>query len=413
MPLQRFSILKGIYRPDVKIGRFLSALILSGVAMGLQRGAQDNYLAEIVRIDAFERGIVEFFRELPGFMVVFFLAWMYRFTENKIFKTGLGLMAAGVTGFMLAQPGKIAVTALLVIYSSGEHIVMPVRTSISLDIAKKDKGGASLGITGALGHGGHIAGYALVSVAFALFAKTGLEKIVQFKTVFAVSAALAIAAFMVSFALKESGQKVSRRRFYFDKKFFKYYMLEIFYGARKQIFITFAPYVLILNYGANAQVISLLLAVSALFAFIASPLIGKLIDKAGYKIVMVGDTIILIVVCFLYGFSHRLFPAQIAFYVVCVNYVLDAIISVASMASNVYVQDIASSQEEITATVSTGISVNHVISILIALTGGLMWKLAGIELLFSFSAFLGLINTLYAATIKTRKHLPAKDMPTE
>jgi hypothetical protein len=72
------------------------------------------------------------------------------------------------------------------------------------------------------------------------------------------------------------------------------------------------------------------------------------------------------------------------------------------MASGVYVRDIASSQEEITATLSTGISVNHVISILIALLGGWIWKVTGLETLFSISAFLGLINTLYAATIKKK-----------
>jgi uncharacterized membrane protein SpoIIM required for sporulation len=85
--------------------------------------------------------------------------------------------------------------------------------------------------------------------------------------------------------------------------------------------------------------------------------------------------------------------------------VLDAIISIASMASNVYVQDISGSQEEITATLSTGISVNHVISILIALLGGLIWDLVGIEVLFSLSAFLGLLNTLYAATITPVKSI--------
>jgi len=75
------------------------------------------------------------------------------------------------------------------------------------------------------------------------------------------------------------------------------------------------------------------------------------------------------------------------------------------MASNVYVQDIAESQEEITATLSTGISINHVISIVIALIGGFIWKQFGIELLFSISAFLGLLNSLYAASIKTKRRI--------
>ena len=397
---RRPAALDAVYRSEAKIGGFIGALVLSGVAAGLYKGIQDNFLAEMVGIDAFERGIVEFFRELPGLLVVFFLAWMYRFTESRIFKIGVALMAAGLSGLLLAKTGKAAVVFLMVLYSAGEHIIMPVRSSISLDLAKRDSGGASLGISGALGHGGNIVGFLMVSGAFFIFSRLGVDKLPRFKIIYAASAALMIAAFLIALAMSENGPKLRRRRFYFARKFCKFYMLEVFYGARKQIFITFAPYVLILNYGAATSVISLLLAASALCGFIASPLIGKLIDKAGYKSVMVADTLILVVVCFFYGFSHRLFPPHIAFYVVCANYILDAVISVASMASNVYVQDIASSQEEITATISTGISVNHVISIIIALVGGLIWKLVGIEVLFSFSAFLGLLNTLYAATIQ-------------
>jgi MFS family permease len=104
------------------------------------------------------------------------------------------------------------------------------------------------------------------------------------------------------------------------------------------------------------------LAVSAIFGVIFSPLIGRLIDVAGYKFVMVTDTLLLIVVCFFYGFSHRIFPPDIAFGVVCINYILDAIISLASMASSIYVKDIADNDEEVTATLSTGVSVNHVFS---------------------------------------------------
>jgi MFS family permease len=407
MALHRPAVLARVYRADAKIGRFLWALILSGIAGGLYKGIQDNYLAEIIKISAFERGIVEFFRELPGLLVIFFLAWMYRFTENKIFKIGIVLMFAGLTGLCISAPQKVNVVVLMVLYSAGEHIIMPVRSSISLDLAKREKGGASLGITSALGHGGNIAGFLLVTGIFFLFSRwrPAVETLFQFKTVFASAAALSSGALLAGLALRDSGRKAGRRRFYFARKFSKYYLLEVFYGSRKQIFMTFAPYVLILNYKAPASVISMLLAISAVFSSVASPFIGKLIDRAGYKVIMVNDTIILVVVCFFYGFSHRLFPAHIAFYVVCVNYVLDAVISVASMASNVYVRDIADNQEEVTATISTGISVNHLISILIALLGGFIWDRAGIEVLFSCSAVLGLLNTLYAATIQSPKKL--------
>ena len=181
----------------------------------------------------------------------------------------------------------------------------------------------------------------------------------------------------------------------------------MFYGARKQVFLTFGPYVLILFYGANTAMISLLFAISAIACFFASPVVGRIIDRLGYKVVMVADTLILVIVCFFYGFSHHLFPKNIAFVVCCVNYVLDAVISLASMASNVYVQDLADNAEEVKATISTGVSINHVITIFIALFGGWIWETLGIETLFVASAILGLCNSAYAATVKTKKQLTA------
>ena len=73
------------------------------------------------------------------------------------------------------------------------------------------------------------------------------------------------------------------------------------------------------------------------------------------------------------------------------------------MASNVYVQDLADTQEEVKATISTGVSINHVITVFIALFGGWIWQTLGMELLFVLSALLGLGNSAYAATIKTKK----------
>ena len=181
-------------------------------------------------------------------------------------------------------------------------------------------------------------------------------------------------------------------------------MLELFYGARKQIFFTFGPYVLVLFYGASAMQISILFAVTSVCSFFMSPVVGKIIDRFGYKIVMISDTLILVIVCFFYGFAHHIFPMQIAFNICCLNYILDSIISLASMASNVYVQDLADNGDEVRATISTGVSVNHFITIMVALLGGWIWKTLGIETLFMLSAVLGLCNSAYAATIKVPSH---------
>jgi len=395
-----------IYRQDIKVGRFLSVLAMFGVSYGLYRGIQDNYLAEIAKITAFERGIVEFFRELPGLLLIFILAFMYRFSVSKIFKIGIAIMAAGLAGLLIGGTGKIMVVLFMVMFSLGEHIIMPVRTTISMNFARQEKLGASLGITSAISHLGNILGFIMVAVLFSFFSRAGFGRgdIFPFKTTLGIALAIMLGAVLVVMALKETEIKKERRRFYFAKKFNIYYILEIFYGARKQVFLTFAPYVLILKYHANTSTISMLLAICAVFGLLFSPIMGRLIDKLGFKFIMVTDTLLLIVVCILYGFAHRIFPMHIAFIVVCVNYVLDSIISLGSMATNVYVKNISSSQEEITATLSTGLSVNHAISVFIALMGGWIWKVTGgIEVLFSISAFLGLLNSIFAATIKVRQ----------
>ncbi|MCK9349350.1 MAG: MFS transporter, partial [Sphaerochaeta sp.] len=84
MPREKESI----YRGDTGVRVFLTTILLTGLAYGLYRGIQDNYLAEIVKISEFERGIVEFFRELPGLLLIFILASMYRFSESTVYKVG-------------------------------------------------------------------------------------------------------------------------------------------------------------------------------------------------------------------------------------------------------------------------------------------------------------------------------------
>jgi len=409
---RRPRFIDNIYRSDVKVGRFLSVLVLFGISFGLKRGVQDNYLADILKFEPFGRGIVEFFREAPGLLLIFILAFMYKYADSKIFKIGIAMMTGGLAGLFITSCSellliKVFVVFFMVIFSAGEHIIMPVRSTIAMELAKQEKAGASLGITTSINQLGNIAGFLIVTGIFYILDKLGFSKTIFSKTditgyriVFGIATALSAAAVMIAASLKETSLKSPRQRFYFNKKFTKYYLLEVFYGSRKQIFLTFAPYVIILQYGADPSIMALLYAVCSCFTMFFSPIIGRLIDKVGYKAVMVADTLILIVVCLLYGYAHILFSANIAFIVVCCNFVLDQIISVASMASNIYVKRIAANQEEVTATLSTGISVNHIFSVFIALMGGWIWRIAGIGVLFTISAVLGLINSIYAATIK-------------
>lgn len=388
-----------IFKENTRYKALFLSLLLSAIGFGLYKGVIDNYMAEVVKMGEMDRGITEFFRELPGLLLVLVLAIFYRFSAEKMYKMGMVIMVAGMFLQAFISPVKLLVIMAIFFYSLGEHIQLGMKNTLSLEYSKEGAGGQALGYQNSIYQVGNLIGYAAVIALFAAIGGTGL-----FKPIFVAAAAFMTLAMLAAFRLTGNSETdSSKRRFYFRKKFNKYYMLEVFYGARKQVFFTFGPYVLILFYGADAGVISLLFAISAIACFLLAPLVGKLIDKVGYKPVMIADTLILVIVCFFYGFAHRIFPMHVAFIVCCVNYILDSVISLASMASNVYVQDISDSKEEMRATISTGISVNHLITIFIALLGGWIWKVLGIETLFIVSAVLGLCNSAYAATIKTKK----------
>lgn len=392
--------LKTIFKEDSYYKVFLTSLLITGLGYGIYKGIIDNYMAEIVGMGEFDRGLAEFFREIPGLMLIFILALFYTFSAEKLYKLGAVIMLAGMAMLGVVTPTKLLVTIAICTYSLGEHIQLGMKNTLSLEYAKENQGGQALGYQNALSQLGTLLGYIVIIFAFGSVAAKGL-----FKPFFLIATVIIGIAAVCTFRIGGSSETdKSKSRFYFRKKFTKYYMLEVFYGARKQVFFTFGPYVLILFYGANASVISLLFAISAICCFFLAPVVGKIIDKLGYKIVMISDTLILVIVCFFYGFAHHIFPMHIAFIVCCVNYILDSVISLASMASNVYVQDISDSPEEVRATISTGISVNHLITILIALFGGMIWQSLGIETLFILSAVLGLCNSAYAATIKTGKN---------
>jgi len=390
-----------VFRSDTKYKVFLLSILITGLSVGLYKGILDNFLAEVVQMGELDRGVTEFFRELPGILLVFILAVFYMLSAETLYKAGAVIMLVGMGMHAVLPPTKVLVTLAICMYSIGEHIQMGMKNTIMLGYAKPDRGGAALGIQGSASQIGTLVGYLVVVAAFSLFIQSQ-----PYNLFFWMATGLAaLSAVFASSLNSTSKTDDSKRRFYFHKKYTKYYMLEMFYGARKQVFLTFGPYVLILFYGASAATISFLFAVSAIACFFASPLVGRIIDKLGYKVVMVSDTLILVVVCFFYGFAHHMFPKDIAFVVCCINYVLDAVISLASMASNVYVQDLADNPQEVKATISTGVSINHVITIFIALFGGWIWENLGIETLFIASAVLGLCNSAYAATIKGKKQL--------
>jgi len=392
-----------VFKPSREVAFYLAVMLCFGLAFGCFYGVLNNYLAEQVGLEVDGRGVLEFFREMPGLFLVVILALLAKRDEWWILRFGFIVAMAGLAGLLLAPSHVLAATIFIVLWSLGEHVLMPVRSSITMHLAKPGQEGGALGIVGGLSSLGTVVGSLVVVGIFYL--TKGAK---GFNTAFAVVFVLLLAGLCASLFVKGRGEHVRRPRLLFHRKYEKFYILEIFYGARKQVFITFAPFMLITVYGMDTAHLALLAGICAVANIFCAPLAGWIVDKLGYRTVLIWDTVFLMAVCLLYGFADALFPFEIAFWVVCANFILDAIISNAAMGTNVYVRGIAESREELTATLSTGISVNHLISILVALAGG--WivtsvadstgsRSIGYGVLFSISALMALLNTLFALTL--------------
>lgn len=395
-----------ICKPGSGAGSFFTSILVWGVGIGCFGAVFNNYLVEIHNVSGMQRGLLEFLRETPGVMLVVILAALHGFSDWKILR--IGTLCSIVAAALLIMPVSFAgAIPLIVICALGEHLVMPVRQSIALSIARDGRSGESLGVvTGAIS-AGTVAGSLAVAAIFLVgtrIAEVGDSRIL-YNIVFALVALLLAASFAVASSVREPGlSKRARPAFYFRRKYWRFYVLELFYGARKQVFFTFGPFVLVKLYGMPTQRVAALFAVSAfLTALWGGRLIGRLVDRWGYRNVMIWDTVILFFVCLLYGYAKDIFSLPVATAVVCANYVLDSILSNASMATNLYARTLSDSQEELTATLTSGISMNHVVTVCFALVGGIVFDRYGAGVLFAFAAAMALANSAFALTIPKPK----------
>ena len=388
-----------VFKERSGAGAFFLSILVWGVGSGCFAASMNNFLSEMYSMDSVDRGILEFFREFPGLILVLIFALLHKVSDWRILRIGTMISMLGAA-LLLVPSNKVFVTGFIMIWSLGEHLVMPSRQVIAMQLAKPGCEGRSLGfLTSAMNFGTVAGSIAVACVFFAGSRWGGLSTRVMFDVVWGTIIVLMLVSIVSTFTPNAPDAVAARPKLFFHRKFGKFYALELFYGARKQIFLTFAPYVLIREYGFSTAGMATLFAVCAAVNIFGAPAVGKLTDRVGYRNVMIWDTIVLCFVCLLYGFAKDIFPAKIALAVVCVNFMLDAIISTTALATNIYIRGLASSQDELASTMSTGISINHFISIIAAPIGGMIWAKWGVGVLFVFSALMAICNSIFAYTL--------------
>ncbi len=105
------------FKPESQYKAFIVSLITFGLSYGLYKAVLDNYLAEIVNMTQLDRGVSEFFRELPGVLLVLVLAVLYEFSAENIFKAGAVVMLAGMLMQSFVPANRWLVTCAVFVLS--------------------------------------------------------------------------------------------------------------------------------------------------------------------------------------------------------------------------------------------------------------------------------------------------------
>jgi len=396
--------MRGLGKRDFVL--FLLASAALGIAQSIDTSFFNNFLNDSYHLTITQRTFLEIPREFPGFAVVFVTGLLFAFGDVRTAAVANLLGGLGALGLAFWSPDYLPMIGWLTVYSMGQHLFMPMSNSIGMNLAVDGHMGRRLG--------------QINSVNTAVFLVTSLVTALLFRFIkidYHLAFSFAAGAFFLSAVLilsmtPHSGKRIGKR-FVLRKEYNVFYGLNILYGARKQIFITFGPWVLIKIFGQGVATFAILSFIIAGLGIVFKPWIGHLIDSVGERFILAGEAISLILICLGYAFTQGLFTnlglSRITLYVVCALFVLDQMLASVSMARATYLKRIALSPEDVSPTLSMGISIDHMVSMFVPFLGGFVWTVLGYQYVFIGGAAIATLNLLLTTKMKSFSRPPDKE----
>jgi predicted MFS family arabinose efflux permease len=387
------SFIARIQKSSRELLLFATAALTLGMAFSIIDAIYNNFLNAKFALTGFQRSFLEFPRELPGFLVVFVSAALWFFCSRRLSVVAMILGAAGAVLIGFASSSYGVMIIWLFIFSMGNHLFMPLATTIGMELAHEGQDGRRLGQINAIRNLAAIMGSFGVLLGFKYLG-------FSFQHTFAISAALLCAAAILLFAMTPEPVVEKRGFLQLHKEYRLYYILNVLSGARKQLFITFAPWVLVSVLGQPTQIMATLYTIGGVIGILFQPLLGWAIDKFGERVILASEAFILVFVCFGYGFAKFIFPLDTAFLIVCACFLVDQMIFSVSMARATYMKKIALQPDHIQPALTAAVTIDHVFSITAALIGGLIWNVFGFQYVFLMGAGLAVINFFTALRVR-------------
>lgn len=386
---------------------FFVALAAVSVAVGFSEGLLSNYFKDAYGVDGFQRGLIEFPRELPGVVVYFLISAVAWFGNIRIAILSQVLAAFGLAVLGLFTPPFAVMLVFLFLNSLGYHLYLPLQDSIGITLSEPDRLGKRMGQFA----GVRFAFLMLSGVAvFLLFHFGVFSFLAPLKWTFVVAAAFYAAAALLFVKLRRGVGEVrgprERIRLVFRREYKYYYMISVIFGVQKQVMLVFGPWVLIETLGQQVDTIVLLGIIASLLGMFFMPLLGRSIDRFGVKKLLYVDAFSFIAVYLGYGVLAHFFnngllaKAGLPVFLACALFVADRLSSQMGIIRTLYLKSIAVSPADVTPTLSLAMMLDHVVSIAVGVAGGLIWITVGSQYIFYTVAALSLVNLAVAIVVR-------------
>ncbi len=372
---------------------FISTVAAIGLADSIFNAVFNNFLNDTFSLNSFYRTFLELPREFGGFLVVFVSAALFFVRSRRMALISILCGAAGLVMMAMFSVTFRWMFVWLFLFSSGQHLFMPLNTSIAMELAEEGKTGRRLGQMNAIRNTAAIFGSFFMFLGFRFFH-------FNFKISFLIAAGFYLAAALFLFSMHPGKAHPPAMHLKLHREYRLYYWLAILFGTRKQIFLTFAPWVLVTVFKQPTAILATLLTVAGISGILFQPLLGRAIDTLGEKIVLIMEAVLLIFVCMGYGFSGTLFPPRTAFLIACVCFIADQLLMSVNMARSTYLKKIATDPSHITPTLTMSVTLDHIFSISIALLGGVVWAKWGYQTVFLCGAGIAVLNLVSALFIR-------------
>lgn len=369
---------------------YIYLLIMTiAVAAGFQawRTLYNNFAVDIVGLTGQQIGIIQSVREIPGFLALLVIYLLLFISEHRLAAISIAILGLGVglTGSMPTYQGMVFTTLIM---SFGFHYYETVNQSLTLQYFDLKKAPVIMGRLRAMGSATNLV------VGGSIFL---LSMKLDFQQIFWVFGIIVILTAMWCFTQNPTSSNVApqHKKMVLRGRYWLFYMLNFFAGARRQIFVAFAVFLMVEKFKFSIQEVTLLFIVNNIINWWLSPAIGRAVNKFGERKVLSLEYAAMIFVFVSYAYVES--KLLVAFL-----YVLDHIFFNFSLAIKSYFQKIAD-PSDIAPSMAVSFTINHIAAVVVPALGGMLW-MVDYKIPFLAAAGISCISLALVQLIRTPDH---------